>query len=153
MADQTPPEDEPTPPAEEPTPEPPAAQEPAGEEASAAEEGAPAEDAPTQEAPAEEPVAEEAAPAAAAEPVAAASADDEDAEEAPRAKPEIPGADLEVDIVQEGVDPLGDLATQYDEDGEEIEQTSDEEDDIAADQPIAAAAIDLAAGARYRATG
>jgi small subunit ribosomal protein S9 len=78
---------------------------------------------------------------------------EEDVEETPRVKPAIPGADLEVDIVREGEDAL--RAGQprysedeaYDEDGEPV----DVEEDLS--QPIAHAAIDLATGARYRATG
>ena len=69
-------------------------------------------------------------------------------EEAPRVKPEIPGADLEVDIVEEGADPLARL-----EGEEEEEATPGESAEDTADQPIAAVAIDLAAGARYSATG
>jgi small subunit ribosomal protein S9 len=78
---------------------------------------------------------------------------EEDVDETPRVKPAIPGADLEVDIVREGEEAL--RAGQprysedeaYDEDGELIET----EEDLS--QPIAHAAIDLASGARYRATG
>ncbi|MEA2267751.1 MAG: small subunit ribosomal protein [Solirubrobacteraceae bacterium] len=101
---------------------------------------------------AEQPAAEQ--PAADAAPPLEADAevvDDEledDADETPRVKPEIPGADLEVDIVQEGSDPLARGEFGEDEDG-----TPGEDDDLSADQPIAAVTIDLAAGARYRATG
>jgi small subunit ribosomal protein S9 len=87
---------------------------------------------------------------------AAASADDEgdedEEEPAPRVKPEIPGADLEVDIVTEGTDLFGRGENAYDED-EEPEPAAEETDDAPDDQPIAAVTIDLAAGARYRATG
>jgi small subunit ribosomal protein S9 len=96
-------------------------------------------------APAEEPVAE-----TAPEPVADASeddTDDEDFEETPRVKPEIPGMDLEVDIVREGEDVLRD----DDEFGEGDSDGDSGDDDFV--QPIADAAIDLAAGARYAATG
>jgi len=72
-------------------------------------------------------------------------ADDDDL--APRAKPAIPGADLEVDIVAEGADPLAGP----DED-EEAQAEAIAEQDRAEEQPVAAV-IDLAAGARYRATG
>jgi small subunit ribosomal protein S9 len=103
-----------------------------------------------------EPVAEgEEAPApTAGEPVAEGDDVDEDEEEEPaaRVKPEIPGADLEVDIVTEGADPFGRGESIYDED-EEPEPVVEEPDDVPEDQPIAAVAIDLAAGARYRATG
>jgi small subunit ribosomal protein S9 len=78
-------------------------------------------------------------------------------EEAPRAKPSVPGAHLEVDIVPEGVDPLGrdeayvDPYAIEEEEGEQEEKAEEEEEEFAA--PIATAAIDLASGARYRATG
>ena len=95
-----------------------------------------------------EPVAEQ---PAAAEPVAAAAADDDEDEEepTPRVKPEIPGADLEVDIVMEGAD-RGDSPYDEDDDGE---SSGEDSDDVPDDQPIAAVTIDLAAGARYSATG
>jgi small subunit ribosomal protein S9 len=97
----------------------------------------------------EEPAAAEEpapAPAAAAEPD---DADEGDADEepTPRVKPAIPGADLEVDIVEEGADPL----TRGE--GEDDEEATPGESEEIADEPIAAVAIDLAAGARYRATG
>jgi small subunit ribosomal protein S9 len=116
------------------------------------------EEQPTDEAPAEPQAAEEAAPAeagAAERPAAAASAEDEgddDEEPTPRVKPEIPGADLEVDIVTEGTDLFGRGESAYDED-EEPEPAAEDTDDVPDDQPIAAVTIDLAAGARYRATG
>ena len=123
---------------------------------------------PTAEAPEETPAAVDEAPAAAAEeapapaeeapaePTAAAEQDvEEDVEEddaptPPREKPLIPGADLEVDIVREGEEALRgeNLYGEYDEDsGPE----GDGEEDLS--QPIADAAIDLGAGARYAATG
>jgi len=171
--DRTPPADEPTPDEVEPTtpageaeaPVTPAAEEPAPAAevpAPVAEEPAPA---PEEPAPAaEEPAAAEAAPVAAApaEPAPAATEppqgepvaeevieedEEEDEEVAPREKPEIPGADLEVDIVLEGDSVRGE-----DEEDEE-EATPGEEADEVEDQPIAAVTIDLAAGARYRATG
>ena len=93
--------------------------------------------------PADEPAAAPAAPAPALE----EDIDDEDDEPAaPRVKPAIPGADLEVDIVLEGADPLAR------EDEEAAEAAAAAEEDRADEQPVAAA-IDLAAGARYRATG
>ena len=64
-------------------------------------------------------------------------------------KPEIPGADLEVDLVMEGSE-RGDSPYDEDDDGE---PSGDDSDDVADDQPIAAVTIDLAAGARYSATG
>jgi small subunit ribosomal protein S9 len=77
----------------------------------------------------------------------AAAEEDDFAEETPRVKPEIPGMDLEVDIVREGEEALRE--DDEDEYGEGDGEGSEE--DFA--QPIADAAIDLAAGARYTATG
>jgi small subunit ribosomal protein S9 len=85
----------------------------------------------------------------------------EEAEEAtPRVKPSVPGAHLEVDIVPEGADPLGsgegyeDPYAVEEEDGEQAPPgEGGEEGEEALSEPIATAAIDLAAGARYRATG
>jgi small subunit ribosomal protein S9 len=159
MADDRTPADEETP--QEPTAgeeqEPAAAEQPAGEEQPAAEEPAAAEQPAGEEQPAaeepaaaEQPVAEAPAadaPAAASEPTA--DADDDEDEPAPRQKPEIPGADLEVDLVMEGAE-RGDSPYDEDDDGE---PTGDDADDVADDQPIAAVTIDLAAGARYSATG
>jgi small subunit ribosomal protein S9 len=102
-----------------------------------------------EEAPAEEAVAEE-------EPVAEDDADEED--DAPRVKPSIPGADLEVDIVFEGAGAQGDKPDEFgyyaegDADGESSEGENADGDD-AADEPIADVSIDLSAGARYAATG
>jgi small subunit ribosomal protein S9 len=131
----------------------------------------PAEDAPVEETPtaeetpeeptaaaeAEEAAGEEAAEEqpAAEEPVAEAEAEadeDEGDEEEPtaREKPLIPGADLEVDIVREGEAALrGD--SEYDEDYEDGEG-GDSGDEVETVQPISVE-IDLASGARYRATG
>ena len=155
--DRTPPEEQPeeTPASEEQT----APAEPVASEETPAAEPAPADEErpqgdPLAEAAAETPAAEaEAPPAAGAEAPPAAeapTAEDEDFEddgdETPRAKPEIPGADLEVDIVEEGADPLARLT-------DEEAAALAEEEELAADQPIAAVTIDLGAGARYRATG
>ena len=104
----------------------------------------PAADTPQAEAPSQVPADEPAAPAAAAPELEEDLEDDE--EPAPRVKPAIPGADLEVDIVLEGADPLAR------EEEEEREAAAAAEDDRADEQPVAAV-IDLAAGARYRATG
>jgi len=71
----------------------------------------------------------------------------EDEDETPRVRPAIPGADLEVDIVEEGADPLADR----DLEAEAAEAAAAAEEE--AQQPIASVAIDLAADARYRATG
>jgi small subunit ribosomal protein S9 len=100
------------------------------------------------EAPAEE------APAEAAPVAEAAEEELEDDEEpvAPRVKPAIPGADLEVDIVVDGDDRGGRVWSEdEDPDGEEPEASGDEED-IVDEQPITAQ-IQLADDARYRATG
>jgi small subunit ribosomal protein S9 len=122
---------------------------------------------PAAEAPEETPAAEESAPAAEETPAAEApevvvegdavvtDEDLEDAEEddepaSPRVKPAIPGADLEVDIVREGEEALRG-GSQYDEDAEEDGGADSDAEDFS--QPIADAAIDLAADARYRATG
>jgi small subunit ribosomal protein S9 len=137
-------------PAEEPaaeapaTPEEPAAEAPAAEAPATTEE--PAAEAPAAEA--EQPAAE--APAAAEQP--AAEAEEELIEETPRVKPEIPGADLVPDIVPEGGDALSEGASPYDEDHEPAASAAEgeEEPDV---QPIADAAISLATGARYTATG
>jgi small subunit ribosomal protein S9 len=92
---------------------------------------------------------EQAAPAE-PEPVAEAPSDElEEVEETPRVKPEIPGADLEVDIVRE--DDYRE--SRWSEEGEEDELAEEADADEAEPQPIADAAIDLAAGARYTATG
>jgi small subunit ribosomal protein S9 len=121
------------------------------EESPAAEEApapvAEADDAPADDAPAEE------APAEAA-PVAEAAEELEDDEEpaAPRVKPAIPGADLEVDIVVDGDDRGGRVWSEdEDPDGEEPEASGDDEN-IVDEQPITAQ-IQLADDARYRATG
>jgi len=104
----------------------------------------------------EEQAAESAAPEAAAdaeEPTAAAAEPEvdedegDDENETPRAKPAIPGADLEVDIVEEGADPLAERDLEAE--AAAAEAAAEEE----AQQPIATVAIELAADARYRATG
>jgi small subunit ribosomal protein S9 len=171
------PVDEPAPPEPEPTPEPvapePVAEAPEPEpvaEAPAAEEPAAAE-APTAEEPAaaEEPVAAEAPPAgqpAAATPPAAegpqpappqagGDTDEEDEEEvAPRRRPEIPGADLIPDIVSESDEFLdAEARAAAEAAAEEAAAREQEQDSDHEAQPIADAAIDLAAGARYTATG
>jgi small subunit ribosomal protein S9 len=149
----------------------PVAKEPVAEEPVAAEPAAEAEP------PAEEPVSEQPVsegPVAAEESAAqtesaqsgtppaaeqTASEDGEDSEEeaepAPRVKPSVPGAHLEVDIVPEGVDPLA-PEQPHDPYGIEDEDEPKAEEDAESGQlsePISSAAIDLAAGARYKATG
>jgi small subunit ribosomal protein S9 len=123
------------PPAEEPA----AADEPVADEPAAEEPAADAADTP-----AEEPVAQA--------PEADASEDDEEDEApaAPREKPAIPGADLEVDLVFEDDRPSDPYA--YDEDTAPDDESGDEESDVVEDTPVTAT-IDLAADARYKATG
>jgi small subunit ribosomal protein S9 len=150
-------------PAEEPVTEESAAEQPAAEEPAAAQAPAAEEPAAAQEPAAEEPAAAQAPaaeePAAAQEPAAeevVVEGDEiltdeelEDEEEpAPRVKPEIPGAELEPDIVREGEEAL-----RAEEEGYEEGEFASEEAEELLPQPIADAAIDLTAGARYRATG
>jgi small subunit ribosomal protein S9 len=143
MSDQTPqdPQDE----QETTTPEP-------GAEAQADETTTPA----AAETPAagETPAAAEAPQAEGAEAAPQAQAD-EDVEEsapaAPREKPAIPGADLEVDIVLDGEDRPR-YSEDEDPDAEEPTAATDDEEDVVEEQPITAQ-IQLAEDARYRATG
>jgi small subunit ribosomal protein S9 len=112
----------------------------------------------------EEIVAEEIVEEAVEAELEAEAEEESEAEPAPREKPAVPGAHLEVDIVPEGVDPLGrdtDTADPYASVAEayeqEVEVTDGEgeprEDEEILVEPISTAAIDLASGARYRATG
>jgi small subunit ribosomal protein S9 len=161
-------EDDPRPEGEEPTApdEQPAAEQPAAEQ--------PADEHPAAEAPDEQPAAEpgpttppEALPATpaaeateplqaepAAAPDSAADEELEDEEELiPRQKPEIPGADLIPDIVPEGeqfLDAEAQAAAEAEAEAAAA-RAREESDDHAT--PIADATIDLAAGARYTATG
>jgi small subunit ribosomal protein S9 len=144
----------------EPSPEQPAA-EPVAEQAAEPEVEAPVEQQ------ASEPVAERSEdeqpveqPAAEAEQAAETDGEEEerDEEPAPRVKPSVPGAHLEVDIVPEGVDPLApeQPADPYAVEEYELPEQAGEEPEPEAEQlsePISTAAIDLAAGARYKATG
>jgi small subunit ribosomal protein S9 len=76
---------------------------------------------------------------------------EDEVEATPRVKPEIPGADLEVDIVREGDEVhRGESRWSEYEDDDSFEPAEAEE---AEPEPIADAAIDLGAGARYTATG
>ena len=102
-----------------------------------------------EEAAAPTPEAEASTPEPAAAPAAPALEEDIDDDEpaAPRVKPAIPGADLEVDIVLEGADPLAR------EEQEELDAAAAAAEEDRADEQPVAAVIDLAAGARYRATG
>jgi len=160
------------PPVEEPVAEEPPAEEPVAEEPPVEEpvaEEPPVEEPVAEEPPVEEPVAEEPEIAAEAEvgdpdaiqPDVTIEAEqnpleDEEIEEleeiAPRAKPEIPGADLIPDIVPEGeqfLDAEAQAAAEADAEALAAREQEEEEDS----RPIADAAIDLAAGARYTATG
>jgi len=130
------------------------------------------EETPSQETPAadapEAPASEAPAPETPAEPAPTAEevvvegdevVTDEDLEyveedETPRVKPAIPGMDLEVDIVREGEGLLAGEHPRYSEDEDYIEEEETDEDrEEELPQTIADASIDLAAGARYRATG
>jgi small subunit ribosomal protein S9 len=97
-------------------------------------------------------VAPEAAPAA---PAPEARADGEEVEEVelvPRQRPEIPGADLIPDIIPEGEEFLdAEARAAAEAEAEAAAQAEQEQDDEP--KPIADAAIDLAAGARYTSTG
>jgi small subunit ribosomal protein S9 len=138
--------------AEEPAAEEPAAEEPVAEEPAAEEPAAE----PVAEEPAAEPVAEEPA----AEPVAEAPEAEgeeeyeEEYEPVPRAKPEIPGADLEPVFVpqeEQYLDAEAQAAAEAEAEAAAERARAEAEEEQA--QPIADAAIDLAAGARYTATG
>jgi small subunit ribosomal protein S9 len=91
------------------------------------------------------------------EPAPAPSADAGEADEVelvPRQKPEIPGADLVPDIVtepQQFLDAEARAAAEAEAEAAAAAAREEVPEDPA--QPIADAAIDLAAGARYRATG
>ena len=158
--------DQEQPAAAEPQESEPASAEPVAEEPAPAEPApappAPAEPAPAPPAPAPpapaEPVAASEPPAAPAEPPAAAEPvaeeiEEEEIEVAPRVKPEIPGADLIPDIVQEGegfLDAEAQAAAEAEAEAAAARERDEPEDES---KPIADAAIDLAAGARYTATG
>jgi small subunit ribosomal protein S9 len=144
-------------PADEALAQPPAAEAPAEEAPAAAE--PPAAEAPAEEAPAaaEPPAAE---PPAAGEPAPPTPPRRERRDPQASGPEIIPGADLEPDIVPEGFDPLGRAAAQEGlPEGIEVEEEVEEavEVDEEAVEPeertIPQATIDLAAGARYTATG
>jgi small subunit ribosomal protein S9 len=141
------PEETPAAPEEEPAAEQPAAEQPAAEE--------PAAEAPVEEQPAAE--AETPAPAAQevvveGDAVVTEEELEDDVDATPRVKPEIPGADLEVDIVREEEVYRGESRWSEDEDEEDASDSGIDPDELEP-EPIADAAIDLAAGARYTATG
>ncbi len=118
-------------------------EEPVAQEADIEEEKQ-ADESPAGELPVEELVAEE-----------VEDAEEEEEEPAPRVKPTVPGAHLEVDIVPEGVDPLApdEPADPYAVEEDEEPQAEEESEGAQLVEPISTAAIDLAAGARYNATG
>jgi small subunit ribosomal protein S9 len=141
--------------AEEPMAEEPAAEEPVAEEPVAEEE--PAAPEPVAEAPAE-PAGDEDEVVITAEqsPVEEEELveEDEELELVPRQKPEIPGADLIPDIVPEGeqfLDAEAQAAAEAEAEARAAREREEaDQEDV---RPIADAAIDLAAGARYTATG
>ncbi len=117
-----------------------------------------AEDAPLEAAQERAEVEEAVAEEIAGEVVAEAEEELEEEDAAPRVKPAVPGAHLEVDIVPEGADPLGrdeGYVDPYaiDDDSEQQGDAEEHDDEAALSEPISSAAIDLASGARYRATG
>jgi small subunit ribosomal protein S9 len=146
-------EDEQTPPVDETGGEPQAAE----EQPTPAEQAAP----PEQPAPVEQPAPPEqpapVAPDAEAPEAPAAEEPREEFEEyepAPRERPEIPGADLIPDIIPEAEEFMDAEARAAAEAEAEARAARErEEHDQEAAQPIADAAIDLAAGARYTSTG
>jgi small subunit ribosomal protein S9 len=152
-AGETPAEEAPAPehePAAEAEPEPAAEGEP--ERAAEGEPEPAAEGEPVAEAEAEPAAQAEAEPAAQAEPAVDTEQEDEEIELAPRQRPEIPGADLIPDIVSESDDFMDAEAraaaeAEAEEAARALQETEEEP------RPIADAAIDLAAGARYTATG
>ncbi len=127
---------------------------PGGQEASASQQPATSQEPPTAEEPpvAQEPPAAEGPSAAAPSPPATAEPVEDEDELVPRAKPAIPGADLEPDIVPEGEQFLDAEARAAAEAEAEAAAAHDQEPEEET-QPIADAAIDLAAGARYTSTG
>jgi small subunit ribosomal protein S9 len=129
-------------------------------EPSAEEPAAPSEDVTEVAAVAQDAPVEASQEAAETEQAPSGGPDEEGEEEpAPRGKPSVPGAHLEVDIVPEGVDPLGRSETYEDpyaiedEEVEQGEKSEEEQEEERLVEPISTAAIDLASGARYRATG
>ncbi|MGI8506285.1 MAG: 30S ribosomal protein S9 [Solirubrobacteraceae bacterium] len=134
----------------EPAPAETAEAEPPAAEAAAAEAAEP-------EPPAPEPPADAGAAGAADQAPAPDAAPDEAADEvevAPRQRPEIPGADLVPDIVSDGDEFLdAEARAAAEAEAEEAARAQDQDSDADQTRPIADAAIDLAAGARYTSTG
>ncbi len=111
----------------------------------------PSQEARPPEAPAPEAAAPQPEPAA---PQPQAAEGDEEAEPTPRQKPEIPGADLVPDVAPEDeqyLDAEARAAAEAEAEAAAERARAEAEDEQA--RPIADAAIDLAAGARYTATG
>jgi small subunit ribosomal protein S9 len=140
--------------------------EPSQPEAAAEEVPAETAEEPAQPEPAAEPTPTAESPAAAeptpaAEPPAATPAEpqsesesDAEVEVAPRQRPEIPGADLVPDIVADGDEFLdAEARAAAEAEAEAAAARAQDQDSDEDSQPIADAAIDLAAGARYTATG
>ena len=148
------PDANPEPVAEAPEPEP-VAGPPEPEPVAGAPEPEPVAGAPEPVAEEPEPVAEAPEPEPAAPSAQAADGDDEEEyEPTPRQRPEIPGADLVPDIITESdefLDAEARAAAEAEAEAAAARAARDDELDEA--QPIADAAIDLAAGARYTATG
>lgn len=106
---------------------------------------------PTPEAP-----AEAAAEPPVLDPTEIVEAELEYIEEAPRERPAIPGADLIPDIVLEGdalMDAEARAAAEAEAEEAAARAAAQAQDAVEEAQPIAMVAIDLAAGARYTATG
>jgi small subunit ribosomal protein S9 len=85
---------------------------------------------------------------------AAEESDGDEVDATPRQKPEIPGADLEPDLLPDGdqyLDAEAQAAAEAEAEAAAERARAEAEDEQA--KPIADAAIDLAAGARYTATG
>jgi small subunit ribosomal protein S9 len=153
VGEPAPAEEAPAPAAEEPVAVPAAEQPPVGAPAAEQPVAVPAAEQPPVGAPAaEQPVAVPAAEQPPAEPPED-EVEEVEVEVAPRQRPEIPGADLVPDIVSETDEFLDAEARAAAEAEAEAAAARDQEDSVVEAQPIADAAIDLAAGARYTATG
>jgi small subunit ribosomal protein S9 len=88
------------------------------------------------------------------DPTAIAEGDVEYIEEAPRERPAIPGADLIPDLATDGSDFLdAEARAAAEAEAEEAAARGTDEEPESVAEPIAQVTIDLAAGARYTATG
>jgi small subunit ribosomal protein S9 len=137
----------------EPVAEEPAAAELAAQEPSPSQEPAPAEATPQPAEATPHPAEATPQPAEATPQPAEATTEDEEIELTPRQRPAIPGADLIPDIVPESDQFLDAEARAAAEAEAEEAARQQDGDSVEESQPIADAAIDLAAGARYTATG